>query len=209
MVQSASGEPATQQRVDGPTHVQTLTITGNLGIALMLQGKNSAAEAVFHDTLAMQREVLGPEQDIMRVDTNFAKALEPGQLHRSSVFAARHAGHHAARAREGHVDRHHSTLQPANTLAVLLTNTGRFVEAEARLLRTPDDRPGRAALAGRAAGGLMGCAACKLKAAVGAHARPRMLACQRIVRGPTEASAFGAFASVSGFKIARAVLSSK
>ena len=68
---------ATRRRVHGPNHENTLRVAGNLGSALLDQGKHSAAEAVYRDTLERQRAVLGPEHESTLLTAgNLAAALQ-------------------------------------------------------------------------------------------------------------------------------------
>ena len=57
--------------------MSTLGVAGNLGSALLDQGKHSDAEAVYRDTLERQREVLGPEHaSTLRTASSLATALQ-------------------------------------------------------------------------------------------------------------------------------------
>ena len=119
---------ATRRRVDGPNHVNTLRVAGNLGGVLTRQGKNSDAEAVYRDTLERQREALGPEHgNTLATASNLAGALQ----NQRKVAEAEPLVHDTLAIQQRVLgEEHHDTLRTANSLTRLLINTGKNAAAE-------------------------------------------------------------------------------
>ena len=119
---------ATRRRVDGPNHVNTLGVAGNLGSTLLNQGKHSAAEVVLRDTLGRQRATLGPEHKNTLVTAgNFAVALQNQSKFAEAEPLVRDTLAIQQRVfGEGHLD----TLTTAGNLTFLLANAGQDAAAE-------------------------------------------------------------------------------
>ena len=118
---------ATRHRVDGPNHVNTLQVAGNLGGILLNQRKLNLAEAVYRDTLERQRQALGTEhQDTLGTAHNLALVL---QLHSKFAEAEPLVRDTLAIQQrvlgEGHV----ITLITACNLMMLLVKTDKYAEA--------------------------------------------------------------------------------
>ena len=119
---------ATRRRVDGPNHVETLAVAGNLGSVLLEQGKDSAAEAVFRDTLERQRAALGPEHgSTLLTAGNLAVALQNQRKYAEAEPLVRDT---LAIKQRVLGEEHLSTLLKATNLTLLLTHTGQHAAAE-------------------------------------------------------------------------------
>ena len=119
---------ATQRRVYGPNHRNTLLAAANLGNTLLAQGKHTAAEAVLRNALQRMRVVLGPEHEsTLSTASPLATALqnqhkfdEAEPLMRDTLAIEQRV------LGSGHL----RTLATANSLAWLLNTTGKHAEAE-------------------------------------------------------------------------------
>ena len=112
----------------GDRHLQTLTVTSNLGMVLKAKGDLAAAEALFREALEVMRETLGDRHKdtlasinnlgMLLKDTDDLAAAEP--LLREALDGER----------KTLGNRHPNTLTSMNNLAALLSDKGDLAAAE-------------------------------------------------------------------------------
>ncbi len=119
---------ATQTRVHGAKHPDTVTTLNNLASTLSEQGKHKAAEKIQREVLAVRGRVFGAEHpDTLSAQNNLARFLcRQGKLARAEKMQRECVG---VRERVFGAE-HHDTLGAKNNLARTLHKRGSYAEAE-------------------------------------------------------------------------------
>jgi len=119
---------ATERRVLGPEHPETLLSMANLANVYESQGKFAQAEALFSQTLSIQRRVLGPEHpDTLYTLSGMAFLY---QRHGGYDSAETYAAQALAGRRRALGSEDSDTMASAVDLASAYQSQGRFAQSE-------------------------------------------------------------------------------
>ncbi|HKE92859.1 MAG TPA: serine/threonine-protein kinase [Povalibacter sp.] len=118
---------ATQRRILGEEHRDSLESASNLASIYHQQGRYAAAAEIFERTLAIEKRVLGPDdRETLTTMNNLALSLRnQGELERAAKLHAEELERSTRVLGPEHPD----TLTSMSNLAIVYTEQGRFAEA--------------------------------------------------------------------------------